>query len=107
MTLFSYSSATKTTNSEGDVTITSWGTGTSVRGVSSNHYKVRTILGTQGEENNEGDRVIIMKDNVDINQRDKLVIGTKTYSVREVKQIDPIDNLLLAQRIVLSINPNY
>ncbi len=48
-----------------------------------------------------------MKDNVDINQRDKLVIGTKTYSVREVKQIDPIDNLLLAQRIVLSINPNY
>ncbi len=104
--LYSYDSATKTHNEEGDVSIT-WGGATAIKVISSNHFKLKRILALQGEENNEGDRVVLIKDDVTIGHRDKLTIGTDVYLVDEIKKIDPIESTLIAQRVVLSKDDNY
>ena len=106
-TLYSFSSATKSYNDEGDLTVSSWGTGTSIKAISGNNYKLRRILGVQGEENNRSDRVLFIRDDVTINAKDRVVIGSDTYEVDEIKTQDPIQDTVLAYRVVLSINVNY
>lgn len=105
--LYSFSSATKSQNEEGDYTVSDWGSATSIKVISSNHYALRRILATQGEENNDADRVILIRDDVTIAHRDKLTIGTDVYLVDEIKHIDPIENTLISQRIVLTKDENY
>jgi len=105
--LYSYSSATKTHNEEGDVTVSSWGSATSIKVISSNHYSLRRLIQNQGEENNKGERVILVRDDVTIAHRDKLTIGTESYLVHEIKRIDPIENTNIAFRCVLVKDENY
>ena len=105
--LYSYSNATKTTNEEGDVTVSDWGSATSIKVISSNHYSLRRLLQSQGEENNDSERVVLVKDSVTIAHRDKVTIGTDTYLVNEIKKIDPIENTLIALRVVLIKDENY
>lgn len=105
--LYSYDSATKTHNEEGDVTVSSWGSATSIKTIGSNHYVLRRLLQSQGEENNEADRVVLIRDDVTIAHRDKLTIGSDDYLVNEIKKIDPIEDTLIAQRIVLSKDNDY
>src|SRR3990167_4657277 len=101
-TLYSFSSATKTTNEEGDTTVSNWGSGSTVKVISSNHYALRRLIKEQGEENNEGDRVVLIRDDVIIAHRDKLTIGSDDYLVQEVKKVDPIESTLIVQRVVLA-----
>lgn len=100
-TLYPFSSATKSYNEEGDVTVSSWSSNSSIKVIGSNHYAVRRLLKNQGEENNDSERVVILRDDVTIAHRDKLTISTDVYLVNEVKKIDPIENTLIAQRCVL------
>ena len=104
---YSFSSATKTTNEEGDVTVSDWGGATAIKLVSSNHYALRRLVRLHGEDSKEGDRVVIIKDDVTLAVKDKLVIGTDNYKITEIKKIDPIQNTLIAQRVVLGIYANY
>ena len=106
-TVYSFSSATKTYNDEGDVTVSNWGGATAIKIISANNYKLRRILAMQGEETNSSDRVLLVRDDVTIAAKDKVSIGTDNYEVQEIKRIDPIESNLLAQRIVLSKNVNY
>ena len=100
-TLYPFASATKSYNEEGEVTVSSWGSSSSIKVIGSNHYALRRLLKSQGEENNDSERVIIVRDDVTIAHRDKLTISTDIYLVNEVKKIDPIENTLIAQRCVL------
>lgn len=106
-TLYGFSSATKTTNEEGDTSVTSWGTGTTVKVISSNHFQLRRLLEMQGEENNQADRVVLVRDDVTIAHRDRVDIGTDKYLVNEIKKIDPIESTILAIRCVLVKDENY
>ena len=106
-TVYSYDSATKTFNDEKEVTVSNWGTGTTFKAVSSNHFAVREIMGMQGEENNEADRILFTPDTVTIAQRDKVTVGTDIYRVVENKKIDPIQDTLLLQRVVLAVDARY
>ena len=105
--LYVYGSATKTTNEEGDVSITSWGSATTIKVISSNNYKLRRLLEMQGEENNDGERVVLVRDDVTVAHRDRIDIGSEKYLVNEIKRIDPIEDQLIAQRLVLARNINY
>jgi len=107
VSVYSYSSATKTTNDEGDVTVSNWGTATTIKGVSSNHYAFRKLFDRLGIESNEGERVLIIKSSATVLKLDKIIIDTKVYEVKEVKTIDPIQNTSMAQRIVLDKNERY
>ena len=98
--LYSFSSATKTENDEGEITIT-WGSPSSIKVVSSNNYKLRRLLEKQGEENNQSDRIVYLRDDVTVGVRDKLTIGTDVYLIHEIKNIDPIQDTTIAQKITL------
>lgn len=99
--LYSYSGAAKTENEEGEITAITWGSAVSIKIINSNHHALRRLLVNQGEENNEGDRVCLVKDTVTIAVRDKLVIGNDTYLIHEIKVTDPIQDIVLLRRIVL------
>ena len=106
-TLYPFSSATKSYNDEGDVTISAWSGGSSIKIVSANNYKLRRIMGVQGEENNQGDRIVFIRDDITLSAKDKLTIDSENYEIDEIKKIDPIQNTLLAYRVILSKNVNY
>lgn len=106
--LYSYADATKTSDPRGDDTITSWGTATSIKGISLNNMKYARLLANMGLESNEGDRGLFVKDNVAISAKDKIVIGTSAYEVISIKNYDPIeDDTILAIKIILAKNERY
>jgi len=105
--VYSFASATKSQNSEGDYHVTNWGNAVTIKAISSNNYKLRKILAMQGEETNSSDRVLIIRDDATVGKRDKLVIDNETYEITEIKKLNPIENTLIAQRVVLSKNENY
>lgn len=106
-TVYSFSSATETSNEEGDTTVSNWGAGTTFKAASSNNYKLRRLLESMGEESNSSERVLIARDDVTIEARDKVIIDNEAYIVSEVKRINPIENVLIAQRIVLDRDERY
>jgi len=105
--LYSYSSATVTTNEEGDETIV-WATPTTIIGVSSSNYKYRKLAEKMGIESNPDDRVFIIRDDVTVDRKDKLVIGTDDYEVVEIKNLDPIETgIIIAKRLELKKKVGY
>lgn len=104
---YSYEDATKTTNEEGDVSI-SWGSSTSFKAVSSNNLKYKKIGALMGIETDTSGRVLIAKDTITVEKRDKITIGDDTYEVGEIKNLDPIeDDVIIAKRITLKKHEGY
>ncbi|MBI2136557.1 hypothetical protein HYU06_05790 [Candidatus Woesearchaeota archaeon] len=101
---YALASATKTTNDEGEDTVTDWGTAQSIKAISSNHYAVRTIVAKQGLESNLGDRTLLIRDDVTTipAQNDRIVIGSLNYRIEDIKTIDPIEDTTIAYRLVIS-----
>ena len=87
--------------------MSNWGSASSIKVISSNHFKVRRLIQSQGEESDESDRVILVRDDVTINHRDKVVIGSDAYIVHQVKTIDPIEDITIAKRIILMKDERY
>ena len=106
-TLFPFSSATKSYNDEGDLSVTNWGTGTSIKAISANDYKLRRILSMQGEESNNSDKVLFVRDDVTLAAKDRVTLGSDVYEIDEIKAISPIQDTNLAYRVVLVQNVNY
>jgi len=100
---YSYSEATVTYNDEGDETI-SWGSVYSIKVISSNNNRFKTLFEMQGIENDKSGRKFILRDDIGITptQGDKIVVGSDSYIVTEVNAIDPIeDNIVIAYRILV------
>ncbi len=104
---YSFSSATKTETEEGDISVTDWGSATTIKLLNSNNLKYGKLSRLLGIDSNTSDRVIMIKDNATVEERDRIIIGSDTYEVREIRRIDPTEGVLLAQRIVLIKNVNY
>lgn len=105
--LYSFSSATKSYNSEGDVDVSDWGGATTIKVISTNNYVLRRLLSMQGEENNQSDRNMFIRDDVTVSQKDKVTIDSTDYEVVEVENFNPIQDTKIIQKIVLSINDKY
>ncbi len=105
--LFSYSSSTKTETEEGDISITDWKTSTSIKGISGNDFAYRKISSLVGIDSNTSDRIFIIKDSVTVAERDKITIESDNYEVREVREINSTNSIIVAKRLVLIKNINY
>ena len=107
ISIYSFTDATVTYNEEGDESIT-WGSATSEVGVSSRNVQFTKMMANMGIENNPSDnRVIILKDTATVAKKDKVVIGSDSYEVVEVKNLDPIQNTLIAIRIEIRLKQDY
>ena len=106
VSVYSYSSATKSENEEGDITVT-WGTATSIKAISSNNIRARKLQEMMGIETSKTERVLIVRDDATIEIKDKITLGTTNYEVIEVKDLDPIEEVTIAKRVVLNRNRRY
>lgn len=105
--LYSYANATKTTSEEGTITITNWGTASSIKVISSDNVKLKRLLEKLGEENDESGRTLLIKDNVTVGAKDKLTIGTDIYVIEGIKNIDPIEDTIILKKITLAKDARY
>ena len=106
-TVYSFSNATKTNNDEGEVTVSNWGSGASIKAISSNNYTIRRVFAPFGEESNSSERVVYVRDDVTVGERDKINVGSNVYVISEIKRIDPIEDLNIAFRLVLDEDARY
>jgi len=107
-THYDYSTATITTNDEGEDTVIVWGTGTSFKGVSSANVQVKQLVGDIGDDNDKSNRTLLIRDDtVTPAQKDKITIGTDNYMVSKVESIDPIEDDILVARIITLVEPSW
>lgn len=105
--LYLFSSATTKTNEEGDITVSSWGTPTTIKVVSSDHQSFLRLMSKMGIENNQRGRGFLVKDNVTITEKDKIIVDSVAYEVTGIKKIDPIQNTNIAYKINVDKNEQY
>ena len=105
--LYSFSAATTTTNEEGEITISAWGSATTIKVISSDHMTFKRILEKIGLESDESGRGFLIRDDVTISPKDKIVIDSVSYEVISIKKIDPIQNIIAAYKIIVSKNEVY
>lgn len=106
-THYSFADATKTQDNEGHYTVTDWGTGTSIKVISSNHHKFRRMAERFGEESNESERVMLIRDDtITPSQKDKIAVDSDSYEISECRSTDPIQNVIIAYRLVM-IEPTW
>jgi len=84
--LYTYSTATKVENTEGDITISSWGTVNSVKLVNDQNRKEGLITTSQGRES-IGDDEIIIRDDETTAVNDRLTVDSTEYRVTEIRPI--------------------
>jgi len=98
-TWYDYSSATISTDDEGYETIT-WGTGTSIKTIASDHIKIQNVIQKQGEETTETVTFLIA-DNVSVDKKDKITLNSIDYEIESVGTIS-VQGYIVAQRISLN-----
>lgn len=93
---YAYSSATKTTSNEGDVTVTNWGTATSIKVVEGDNYQ-RIVQAMQGIESIGADEKII-RDDATVVVNDRITSNSVDSKIIEIRPIRAQD-VLVAQAI--------
>lgn len=106
-TIYSYSSATKTTNTEGEVTAIVWGGGASVKVISTGHKKYKKLQAMFGIETNTSGREFLARDDITVEKRDKITIDSESYEIVEIGKLDPIENTNCAYKIIVDKNEVY
>jgi len=101
-TIYSYSSATKTTNDEGDITVSSWGSGTSIKVADNQNIKDSLTQDIQGLENLGNDEKIV-KDNVTVTVNDRLTVDGVNYKVTELSPTRTQDVLVVQTIKVIKV----
>ena len=93
--VYTYSTATKTENTEGDVTVSNWGTAASVIMVDGDFIKNSLLLENQGIESIGSDEKAV-RDDTTIVVNDRLTMNSVEFKVTQVKPIR-IQNTLVVQ----------
>ena len=93
--LYTYSSATKTENTEGDITVTNWGTGVTMVSVDGSFVLNALSLQSQGIESMSSDEKAVM-DSTTIAVNDRLTLNSINYKVTQIKPVI-IDDTLVVQ----------
>jgi len=98
--LYSYSGATKSENTEGDVAVSDWGSATAITVVDGDNMKEELAKSMQGMES-IGDDEKIVRDNVTISVNDRLTANSVEYRVESLREVRTQDTLII-QIITLS-----
>lgn len=98
--LYAYSSATKTENEEGDITVTDWGTATTIKVADGNNVKESLVSMGGGMESIGSDEKLV-QDNVSVSVNDRINIDSVDYKVIEVRPTRA-QSTLVVQTIVIA-----
>ena len=85
-TLYSYSGATTTENEEGDIAVSSWGSGTAITVVDGDNMKEELVQDTLGMESIGEDEKIV-RDDVTIAVDDRLTADSVDYRVVSIRPV--------------------
>lgn len=102
-TLYSYSSATTSTNDEGEVTVSSWGDGTSIKVVAGEESVEALSREAQGIESVGNDQVIVSGD-TSVSANDRLNMNNKDFRVNEIQVNKPQDVEVIKVLSVTQVN---
>ncbi|MAH49933.1 hypothetical protein CMI37_29210 [Candidatus Pacearchaeota archaeon] len=92
--LYTYSTATKTENDEGDVSVSSWGSATSIVVVDGDNLQEELVQATQGIESiGEDDKII--RDDVTIAVNDRLTVNSVEFRVISINPVRTQDTLVV------------
>lgn len=98
--VFTYSTATKTENDEGDITVTNWGSATVIKMVDGDNMTEELVKETQGMENiGEDDK--IARDDAVIAINDRIDVDGISYRADLIKPVRT-QNVLVVQLISIS-----
>lgn len=100
ITVYSYSSATKSIDGEGGETISDWGSGTSSKAVMNELMPNIIEIAPQFEEN-IGSADITVRDDLTIALKDRIDINSIRYQVDEIDQTARSNDVLILQLIKL------
>jgi hypothetical protein len=92
--IYSYSSATKTENEEGDVTVSDWKTASSVPMVDGDNAKEIMVAASQGMET-LGDDEKIVRDDTTVTTDDRITIDSVDYKVIELRPLRSQDTTII------------
>lgn len=84
-TLYSYGSATKTENDEGDITVSSWTSGSSIKYIPGDQSEKAMIFARHIAETN-AETQIIVPSSTTIDIKDRLLLNSNNYQVNEVNE---------------------
>jgi len=93
-THYPYASATKTSNAEGDVAVSSWGTSASIKIVDGDNTKAMLTLMGAGYET-VGDDEKITRDDVTLALDDRLTVDSIDYRIVEIRPVRTQDTLVI------------
>jgi hypothetical protein len=93
ISIYTYSSSTKAENTEGDITVSSWGAANSAKCVDGTNENAIETLGRQGVEE-IGEDEIILRDDETITLRDRVTRNSKEYKVVSLRPVRAQDTLI-------------
>lgn len=94
VSVYSYSSATKTENTEGDMTVSDWGTPASVKAVDGENASNILTQVTQGREQIGDDEKIFM-DSTALAVDDRITSDSTDFRVEDIRKIISQDTLVI------------
>ena len=92
--LYTYSSATKSENEEGDVSVSNWGTATSITVVDGDNVQEELTKEIQGMELIGADTKIV-RDDVTIAVNDRLTVNSVEFRVEQIRPVRTQDTLVV------------
>jgi hypothetical protein len=98
--MYGYSAATKTTNEEGDVTVTNWGTASTIKMVDGGDQGQALVNNSQGREVIGQDDKII-RDDVSVALNDRINYQSKNYRVTALRK-EIVESTVIIQIMTLS-----
>ena len=81
-TLYSYSSATKTENDEGDITISDWGSGDAIKYLPGSQAEKEMIF-TRHVAESVAETLIIIPYSTTIDLKDRILLNSNNYQVKD------------------------
>lgn len=100
VSLYTYSTATTSENEEGDISVSDWGSATSIVVVDGDNMVEALSNVSQGRESLGEDEKII-RDDVTISVNDRLTVNSVEYRVESIKEVRT-QNTLVIQIITVS-----
>jgi len=100
--IYSYSGATKTEDSEGDITVGDWKTATATLGVISDELQSLSLVNVKGVVTDTS-ATIILRDDVTIAINDKIALNSRNYRVDEVDSSNRVSGTLIVQTVNMTV----
>lgn len=102
VSLYVFSSATKTETDEGDITVTDWKTATTPKCVIGEELSELDIVTSKGLITNKT-ATVIFRDDVTIAVNDRITLSSKEYRVDSLDTSNRVDGVLIVQSVTMTV----